>query len=183
MPNKPKYKLPSEERLKRSAVHYLERYASSSANLRRVLERKVLKACQSHERDPADFADMIDAVVEKCVGTGLVNDQAYAETKTASLRRRGGSKRKIEAQLAAKGVDRQTIEDVVQDDPEAELEAAFRFARRRRLGPYRSRTGTSRDPQLQRDKDLAAMCRAGFSFDHARQVIDTEINQDLDDFK
>ncbi|MEM9633620.1 MAG: RecX family transcriptional regulator [Pseudomonadota bacterium] len=143
----------------------------------------MLKACQSHDRDPAEFADLIDAVVEKCVVTGLVNDQAYAETKTASLRRRGGSKRKIEAQLIAKGINRQTIEGVVQDDPEAELEAAFRFARRRRLGPYRSRIGAKRDPQLQRDKDLAAMCRAGFSFDLARQVIDAEVDQISNDYK
>jgi len=173
MRTKPKLKLPTEDRLKRSAVHYLERYASSSANLRRVLERRVLKACFDHDKDPAEYAALIDVVIDKCVSSGLVNDHTYAETKTASLRRRGGSKRKIEAQLSSKGIERQTIAEIVEDDPEAEMQAALVFARRRRLGRYRSYSGTSkRDPLIQRDKDLAAMCRAGFSFDIARQIID-----------
>lgn len=94
MAGKPRYKQPTEDRLIKSALHYLERYATSAANLRKVLERKVLKACMSLELDPADYADLIDAVVEKCVQTGLVNDKTYAETKTAGLRRRGGSTRK-----------------------------------------------------------------------------------------
>ncbi|MDN3719360.1 RecX family transcriptional regulator [Roseibium salinum] len=54
---------------------------------------------------------MIDAVLEKNAARPVfLDDQAYAETKTRSLRRRGGSQRKIEAQLTAKGVDRAIIE-------------------------------------------------------------------------
>lgn len=170
MAGKPRYKQPTEDRLIKSALHYLERYATSAANLRKVLERKVLKACMSLELDPADYADLIDAVVEKCVLTGLVNDKTYAETKIAGLRRRGGSTRKIEAQLAAKGVDRETIHTVLAQDERSDEEAARIFARRRRLGPYR----TTRTRDDRRDKDLAAMCRAGFSFEIARKVIDAD---------
>ncbi len=166
MPDKPRYKIPTEDRLTRSAVHYLERYASSAANLRKVLERKVLKACMAHERDPGEFSEMIDTVVEKCCQSGLVNDLAYAETKVAGLRRRGGSQRKIEAKLSAKGVDRETIRTVLENDARDDLGAAFIFARRRRLGPL----GT--DHKDRRDKDMAALCRAGFSYDIARRVID-----------
>ncbi len=168
MPDKPRYKLPTEERLVRSAVHYLERYASSAGNLRKVLERKVFKACTEHERDPQDFAPLIDAVVEKCSRTGLLNDLAYAETKTASLRRRGSSRRKIEAQLSAKGVDRNIIRSVLEDDHQSDFDAARIFARRRRLGPFR----TDANREARRDKDLAALCRAGFSYEIARHIID-----------
>ncbi|MES0882042.1 regulatory protein RecX [Roseibium sp. SCP14] len=139
-----------------------------------------MKACQSHDRDPAEYAGMIDEVIKKCVDTGLVNDQTYAETKTASLRRRGASRRKIEAQLAAKGVDRKTIDGVVQDDPEAELIAAFKYARRRRLGPFRSTLGSRHDPQVLRDRDLAALCRAGFSFELARRVVEADEDNDAE---
>ena len=55
---------------------------------------------------------------------------------------------------------------------EPELEAAQRYARRRRLGPYRA------DPAARsecRDKDLACMARAGFAGRVARQVIDAEL--------
>jgi len=169
MPGKPRYKPPTEDRLTRSALHYLERYATSSANLRKVLERKVLKACESLELDPADYANMVDAVVETVVRNGLVDDRAYAETKLASLRRRGGSARKIEAKLASKGVDRTTIESVLQNDDASDEDAAQIFARRRKLGPFRQKDRTER-----RDKDLAAMCRAGFSYDVARRIIDAD---------
>lgn len=181
MRDKPRYKIPTEDRLTRSALHYLERYASSEANLRRVLERKVLKACTALELDPADYSGMIDTVVQTFMRNGLVNDRTYAETKIASLRRRGGSARKIEAQLAAKGVDRTMIETALQTDGKSDDDAARIFARRRRLGPYR--TGGKRDER--RDKDLAAMCRAGFSFEIARRIIDAEnvdvLENDSDD--
>jgi len=175
MPGKPRYRPPTEDRLTRSALHYLERYATSSANLRKVLERKVLKACTSLELDPADYALMVDTVVETIVRNGLVDDRAYAETKLAGLRRRGGSARKIEAKLAAKGVDRTTIEAVLQNDDASDEDAARIFARRRKLGPFRQKDRITR-----RDKDLAAMCRAGFSFDVARRIIDAD--DDTDDF-
>jgi len=161
-------KPPTIERLTRSAVHYLERYSSSESNLRKVLERRVLKACRHHDLDPSDFAGMIDTVVRKCTGSGLVDDRTYAETKTASLRRRGGSRRKIEAQLAHKGVDRETIQAALDSGNVSEEEAASVYARRRRLGPFRK----DADRQARRERDLAAMCRAGFSFDMALRVID-----------
>ncbi len=181
MPNKPRFKKPTEDRLKNAALHYLDRYASSAANLRRVLERKVLKACLNLELDPAEFSATIDQVVDKCVRSGLVNDRSYAETKIASMRRRGGSRRKIEAQLSAKGVDRDTLQSVLEDDDQVEMDAAMVFARRRRLGPFRAKS----ERATRRDKDLAAMCRAGFSFEIARKIIDTsewaEIDPDATD--
>ncbi|MEM5585131.1 regulatory protein RecX [Roseibium sp. AS2] len=170
MPGKPRFKPPTADRLNRSALHYLERYSSSAANLRKVLERKVLKACNHLDLNPADYVGMIDAAVESFVRNGLVDDKAYAETKVSGLRRRGGSKRKIEAHLSAKGVDRDIIASVLGDDDHSEEETGHIFARRRRLGPYR----TGADRTARRDKDLAAMCRAGFAFETARKVIDAE---------
>jgi regulatory protein len=169
MPDKPRYKVPTADRLTRSALHYLERYASSEANLRRVLERKVLKACNALDLDPAEFTAMIDTIVETCRRNALVDDKSFAETRVASLRRRGGSRRKIEAQLNAKGVERGIINAVLEDAEGSDEDAALIFARRRRLGPFRKTGRTER-----RDKDLAAMCRAGFSFEIARRVIDAE---------
>lgn len=152
----------------RSAIAYLDRYASSSDNLRRVLSRKVMRAAQALGRDAAEFETLIDTTVARCVASGLIDDKAYAETRLASLRRRGASKRQIEAKLAAKGVERKLIETVVAADPTDEVAAAERLAQRRRLGPWRTRG--SRDDN--RERDMAALCRAGFSYDVARRVID-----------
>jgi regulatory protein len=132
-----------------------------------VLRRKVDKRCRLRGEDPAEFDDAIDEVVEKSLRSGLVDDTRYAEARVATLRRRGGSARAIQAKLSAKGVDRTTIAEVLETDEGDEEQAAHAFARRRRLGPYRP---GGRAPS--RDKDLAAMARAGFRFDVARRVID-----------
>jgi len=163
-----KYRLPTEERLTRAAIHYLDRYASSLENLRKVLSRKVRRAAIANGRPPEEFSDIVDRVVEKCRRAGMVDDKTYAETKLAGLRRRGRSKRQIEATLASKGVDRDVIARVVDRDGTSDLEAARTYARRRRLGPWRTR-GSHEE---RREKDMAALCRAGYSYDIARKVID-----------
>ena len=60
---------------------------------------------------------------------------------------------------------------------DAELAAAVRLAQRKRLGPFRPaalRAG-------HRDRDLAAMARAGFDYATARRVIDAESPDTLAD--
>ena len=102
------------------------------------------------------------------VASGLVDDRRYAEARTASLRRRGGSARLIVAKLAAKGVEREVAAAALAGDTDADERAAAKaLARRRRLGPYRTR-----DRAVHRDKDLAALVRAGFNYGLARSVID-----------
>jgi regulatory protein len=155
--------------LQRAAMAYLERYSSSAENLRRVLRRKVDKRCRLRGEDPAEFHEAIDEVVAKSLRAGLIDDTRYAQARVATLRRRGGSARAIQAKLAAKGVDRSTITDALEGEDGDEESAAHAFARRRKLGPYRP---GERAPY--RDKDLAAMARAGFRFDVARGVIDAE---------
>lgn len=155
--------------LQRAALAYLERYASSSENLRRVLRRKVDKRCRLRGEDPAEFHDMIEEVLEKSLRSGLIDDTRYAEARVAILRRRGGSARAIQAKLSAKGVDRATIATALEGDLGDEEDAAWAFARRRKLGPFRP---GERAPY--REKDMAALARAGFSFTVARRVIDGE---------
>jgi regulatory protein len=154
--------------LDRAALAYLERFASSAENLRRVLARKVQRRCRLRGEDPAEFQALVEDVVRRAAAGGLVDDRRYAEGRVASLRRRGSSTRLIGAKLSAKGVAREVIEGALRDDRDEEA-AAWTFARRRRLGPYRAR-----DRAAFREKDLAAMARGGFRFDLARRVVDGE---------
>lgn len=155
--------------LDRAALAYLGRFASSAENLRRVLTRKVERRCRLRGEDPAPFLPLVKEVVRRCVRIELVNDRAYAEGRVASLRRRGSSSRLIGAKLSAKGVSREMIAGALEADHDAEDEAAWALARRRRLGPFRLR-----DRSVFREKDLAALARAGFGFALARKVIDGE---------
>lgn len=166
--------------LERAALYYLERYGASAEMLRRVLRRRVETRCRLRGEEPDDFSEMVGAVVARALGAGLVDDAAFAAAKVRSLRRRGGSARAIGAKLAAKGVDREIVgaalaQEEAETEGAGEDEAAFAYARRRRLGPYRAPGARV----AARERDLAAMARAGFPFALARRVIDAESEDDL----
>ena len=158
--------------LENGALYHLERFASSSANLRRVLMRRVERSARTHGTDRDEGAAAIDDIVSRFEASGLLNDRAYAEGRAGSLHRRGASARKIRAMLMQKGVGQDDIEaalDALRDDAaDPEFAAAVTLARRRRLGPFRP----APDREGRREKDLAAMARAGFGYDIARRVIE-----------
>ena len=74
--------------LERAALHYLERYATSAANLRRILMRRVLRSAEAHGTDPADGKVLVDALVTRYRKAGLLDDAAYARMRAESLHRR-----------------------------------------------------------------------------------------------
>jgi len=155
------------EYLRRAALHYLERYSVPAAQLQRVLLRKVERSSRHHGLEAQSFRTMVDEIVTSCVASGLVDDRRFAEARAQSLRRKGRSARAVAAGLAAKGVGRELVTQTVTVDPQAELEAARIAARRKRLGPW-----SRGDRAAQRQKDIAALARAGFSLAIARAVID-----------
>jgi len=158
--------------LERAALDYLERFASSAADLRRVLLRRVKRAAERDGSDARAGAALVEAVVARLTRAGLVDDARYAEAKAASLHRRGASRRMIAGQLARHGIDRDRVAAALAGlapagvgDPD--LAAACALARRRRLGPYRA----PEERASRRDKDLAALARHGFSLEIARRVL------------
>lgn len=184
-PEKRKPKVPRKitpQRLAAIALHYLERYASSSENLKRVLERRVYKSVRHHgEPDAETAADWIADLIKRYQEVGLLNDLAFAEARARSLMERGTASRAIRMKLLEKGVDADTIDQALaalsEDAPDPELHAAIKLARRRRLGPYA-------DPDKRaetKDKHLAAMARAGFGYDMARRVIECDDTDELED--
>lgn len=163
--------------LEASALFYLARYASSSGNLKRVLMRKVARSAAYYGDDPAPLKPIVEALVARHCGTGAVNDALYAESQTRALRRRGGSTRAIVQKLKAKGVPTKIIAETASALAEqgGDLDAAFRLARRRRLGPFRS---SGREEHRQRD--MAALGRAGFEYQIAATIIDADDVESLE---
>lgn len=169
----------SAARLEKAAFDYLGRYMASTETLRRVLERRVLKAGRSGPVDQDDAEAVIAGVVAKCRRLGLVDDQRFAEVRAASLARRGDSPRAILAKLAQKGIDGETAQSALsklraESETDLALTSAVRLAERRRLGPYRLR-----DREQHRDRDLAALARAGYGLAIARAIVDAEQAEDL----
>lgn len=160
------------ERLENIALHYLSRYASSSGNLRRVLMRRVERAAAAHGDDPAAGARLIDELIARYLRSGLIDDRSYAAQKAASLQRRGVSRFGIRGKLRQKGVQADLVDDSVRTLDESgsnagEFAAACALVRRRRLGPCRP----AGQRAAMRQKDLAALARAGFGLDLARRAL------------
>jgi len=171
--------LPTRASIEQSALLYLGRYDASSSHLRQVLRRKVRRILDAQppeaERGPAEARSgaWVEEVVAKVLELGLVDDQRYATAVARRLERRGTSHRAMQAKLREKGVPQEIVNEVLGGGPsgDSELVAASALARRRRLGPYRV------DPEARearRERDLAALARAGFNFDVARRIIDAE---------
>ena len=159
------------ERLEASALFYLQRFASSAENLRRVLERRVERSARQHGTDRAAGRAAVAALVLRLQAGGLLDDRLYAEARAASQHRRGRSLSAIRRGLAAKGVGRgdaaAATAALAETMAEPDLAAAIALARRRRLGPWRAG-----DRAASRNKDLATLGRAGFDYATARRVID-----------
>ena len=119
--------------------------------------------------DCDEIAALVAAVVADVAALGLLDDRAFADGRTASLRRKGGSRRKIALGLRAKGVDAETAAAALAAADIDEAEAALRLARRRRLGPWRVEPRS--DDRAGRDRDIGVLVRQGFAYSLARQVI------------
>jgi len=166
--------------LENGALFYLQRFSTSAENLRRVLLRRVERSARIHDTDRDEGAELVDRLVERFQAVGLVDDRTYAEGRALSLHRRGAASRVIRARLRQKGVGDGDIEAalaaVAEANPDGDLAAAVNLARRRRLGPFRA--GATDDDRHRRD--LAALARAGFSYDIARRVLSGEAGQEME---
>lgn len=163
----------TQARLERIALYHLERFPSSAENLRRVLERRAARSRAVHEGDAREHGEWIAAVVARLIELGLVDDRAYASAVARRLRGRGSSRRLIAGRLAEKGVPDDIAREILEaeTDPGAERRAAATYARRRGLGPHRVDPAAREE---RRERDLAALARAGFSYETARSVLEAD---------
>ena len=150
-----------------AAVFYLQRYSATAAGLKTILERKVLRNKMRGGETPDEVPQWIDNAVAKCVAMQFVNDEVFTEQKIGTMRRQGKSKSVIASTLQQKGVQKEMVSEMLDTDPEIELEAALRTVKKKRLGRDTTPEG--------RQKDLAKLCRAGFSFDVAQRALSNKM--------
>lgn len=146
-----------QAKLNELALSYVGRFATTRSKLASYLQRKL------RERGWSGAGDAnVPALVERFERSGLVDDKAYAMAKAETLTRRGYGKRRVAVALRGAGVDDVAGAPAL-DHAEGEAEAAaLRFAERRRFGPYAASVPSdARERSKLRDKQLAAMMRAG----------------------
>lgn len=165
---------PDRARLHDAALTHLSRFAATEAGLVRVLDRRIDRwvrraALEGMDTDAAALSRRAAReVAAALVQSGVVNDQAFADARARRLTRAGRSRRAVQAHLAAKGVAAPLAQAALPDE-DAELSAALAYARRRRLGPFRTDPDAP-DPDRMR-RELGAMARAGFPQPVAQQAL------------
>lgn len=182
----PRKKLPpkiTEHYLQWVVDEYLKKFFTTKAHLRRLLMQRVKRSAEAHGEGLEEGTQILDALLDRLEAVGVLNDGAYTASKVRSLSARGGSARGITAKLAAKGIRAEDVkvglEQLKERVENPELEAAIVLAKRKRLGPFGKPEGRTE----RRQKELAAMGRAGFSFDLARKIIQAEDEDALEELR
>jgi regulatory protein len=160
-----------DETLHALALHYVGKYATTRARLADYLRRKVRERGWEGDRPP-----QIGDLAQNFAAQGYLDDAGYALMKSRSLTGRGYGVVRVRQSLRSAGVTDDDGEQALDLARSEAAEAALRFARRRRIGPYALQVP---DPKT-RDKALAAMVRAGHSFDLAKAILAFEPGSEPD---
>jgi len=144
------------------ALTYVGRFATTRAKLGAYLSRKIRERGWAGDRPPEP-----GRIVERLSGLGYVDDAQYALSKARALTGRGYGPRRVSQSLYAAGIAEEDGEAARALAGEESVEAALRYARRRRIGPFAAEVP---DPAA-RERALAAMIRAGHSFGISRTIL------------
>lgn len=134
------------------ALRYVGRFATTKAKLTAYLWRK-LRERGWNEADEPD----LEALARRFCELGYVDDAAYALSKSRSLSSRGYGRRRLEQKLRLAGIDEKDGAAAREEAEVEALDAALRYAQRRRIGPW----GPGKSDPRSREKAIAAMVRAG----------------------
>jgi regulatory protein len=169
-PSRPRKPL-NGERLHELALFYVGKFATTRAKLATYLNRKLRERGWEGNDDPD-----VERLVERLAASGLIDDALYAQSKARSLTKRGYGMARVRQSLRAAGINETDGAQAQELAAEGAADAALRFARRRRLGPYAEKVLE----RLDREKALAAMVRAGHGFELARAVVNAEPGSEID---
>lgn len=166
-------------RLEEIALAYVARFSTSAGKLADYLKRKLRERGWGGDV-PAD----VPALVERFVERGYVDDAGYARAKGQGLLRRGFGARRIDQALGHAGI----AEDLRTEAAGSEAErrnAAVAFARKRRIGPFARDADEERETRLDpatREKQVAAMLRAGHPLATARRLVNARSVSDVEEW-
>lgn len=166
-------------RLEELALAYVARFATSAGRLRAYCTRKLRERGHAGADEGAPMPD-VDGLVARFVAKGFVDDAGFARAKAGGLLRRGYGSRRVGEALRADGIGEE-LRALVSPGEAARREAAAAYARRRRYGPF-ARGGADAGDRARREKQLAALLRAGHDAGHARHVLAAETSAELEDW-
>ena len=160
-----------------AAARFLEPRARSVAEVRRRLTGAGYKR------------ELVDGAIERLVEFGMLDDEAFARAWVESRdRARPRGERAIRQELGLKGIDRSTIDLVLEERREAvaglpgddgEIASPDRSAAERLLARHARSLARVADPRQRRQRAYALLARNGFDPDVCR-VVAASIEQAAD---
>ena len=160
----------TEQRLLNITLFYLSRYESSTEKVRAMLKRRLKRMEMRGEEVPSEAFKWIESVLKKVQEYSYLNDTRYAENQVRNLATQGRSERFICAKMAMAGIKPETVRGLLDAMESTEEDRARCFVRKKKLGPYRPES--VRDQY--REKDMATLARAGFSYDVVQTVLQSD---------
>ena len=149
--------------LKKYALNYLNRYASSKKNLEIYLWRKIKKSGIFNE----NFKSDIKNIIQELEKLKIINDEDFANSIAFNSARNGKSKKLIKYNLIKKGIEENDINNALnkleEEIPDYETQSAINFAKKKKLGKY--------GQFIDQKKDLSKMARAGFNYDIIKKIL------------
>ena len=183
-PNMPRK--PANVRMMNKAIDYLGRYASSRHKLSQILQRFANRKLPDYDAEDIDAA--IQQTIDQCSQLGYVDDRQFAVTVARSERRLGRSqsviRRRLRQHALSEDIITYAVGEVDENVANGDLQAAIRFAQRRRLGPFAKRRSSHHQrlkPHQWKKRDLGAMARAGFPLVISQQVLDHDDPDTIND--
>jgi regulatory protein len=138
-----------------AALRFLEARQRSTAEVRRRLGSAGYRE------------ELVTGAVERLAELGMLDDAAFAQSWVESRdRARPRGERALRSELARKGIDRQVVDQVLEDrgdDPDA-------AAARRLLARYARALERVADPRARRQRAYALLARNGFDSETASTV-------------
>lgn len=181
-----------ETRLRDLALSYVARFATTGAKLEQYLARKIRErgVAEDEAEDGTSRTRDLDVtgIVTRFIELGYIDDDAYARGRSRDLTARGYGARRVEQALWAAGVEEQVRSDNAPAEAESRRAAAL-LAKKRRFGPYAITHAIPAEDEPSpeehrklREKQVAAMLRAGHMFDHVRFIMDAASEDEIEEW-
>jgi len=154
------------KKIEAKAFWYLERYASSSKNLKDYLRKKVRDTDLNHDSEL-----IISQIINNLEKQNILNDGVFSESKAKTFINKGWSLSKIKFRLKQLGINNETIdiciENIKTEEADIELIAASKLVKKRFIGSFRRK---ELDDKL-KNREFGILARAGFNYALSKKVL------------
>ena len=183
---KRKKRAPLDETILRDlALAYVARFATTAAKLEGYLARKIRERGVAEDNEGRVRDLDVTGLVSRLIELGYVDDDAYARSRSRDLTQRGYGKRRVEQALWAAGVEEQARSDNAPSEA-AGRRAAMLLAKKRGFGPFarglREESDDLEASRKRREKQIAAMLRAGHLYEHVQFILEASEPVDIEEW-